>query len=208
MNAATRHRSNFHWLGQIAFVWLTLIAACQTNAADSAKRPPARWLTLSGCRFLSEEHSDGDSFHVKYGNREFIFRLYFADAPETDPGLKDRIKEQCKYFGVKSEEILKTGEAAKKFTAETLKRSFTVTTRWQNAMGRSRLQRYYAQIDAGGQDLATLLVSRGLARAKGTLAILPDGTRAKDHMEKLHNIEAEAKARHVGIWAISRQAGK
>ncbi len=157
---------------------------------------------------MTEEASDGDSFHIKYGQREFIFRLYFADAPETDESLKDRIKEQCQYFGVTEDENRKAGEAAKKFTAEWLKRPFTVTTRWQNAMGRSRLPRYYAQIEIGGQDLTEMLVSRGLARAKGTVAILPDGTKAKDHMEKLRQLESEARAKRVGIWATSKNPGK
>ena len=66
----------------------------------------------------------------------------------------------------------------------------------------------YARIDTRGQDLAALLISRGLARAKGTLAILPDGTRARDHMEHLQKIEADAKTRHDGIWATSKQAYK
>ena len=153
---------------------------------------------------MSEELSDGDSFHVKYGQREFIFRLYFVDAPETDESLKDRIREQCEYFGVTPAELRKAGEAAKKFTAEWLKPPFTVTTRWQTAMGRSRLPRYYALIETGGQDLAEMLLRRGLARAKGAVAILPDGIKAKDHMEKLRKVEAAAKAKRVGIWATSK----
>ena len=142
------------------------------SAALPKKAPSAAWVTLNGCKFMTEELSDGDSFHIKYGQREFIFRLYFVDAPETDGTLKDRIQEQSKYFGVTREQILKTGETAKEFTAERLKKDFNVTTRWQIAMGRSRLPRYYAQIDVGGNDLAELLVSHGLARVKGAVAIL------------------------------------
>lgn len=183
-----------------------LFATCDMKAAGSTTS--AKWVTLTGCRYMSAEASDGDSFHVKYGQREFIFRLYFVDAPETDASLKDRIREQCEYFGVTPEEILKAGEAAKKFTSEWLKQPFTVTTRWQNAMGRSRLPRYYAQIEIAKQDLAEMLVSRGWARAKGTLAILPDGTKAKDHMEKLQKLESEAKAKRLGIWATSKLADK
>jgi endonuclease YncB( thermonuclease family) len=82
------------------------------------------------------------------------------------------------------------------------------TTRWQNAQGRSRLPRYYAQIDAGGRDLGELLVTYGWARAKGTVAILPDGKPAKEHAAKLQKLEAEAKAKRIGIWATSKKAGK
>lgn len=195
----------FRWRGLFL---LALLVSFAGSAAESSTNKPASWVPLSGCRFMSEENSDGDSFHVEYGQREFIFRLYFVDAPETDRQLKDHIREQCEYFRVAPEEILKAGDAAKKFTAQWLRQRFTVTTRWQNAMGRSRLPRYYALLEANGQDLAELLVSRGLARARGTIAILPDGTRAKDHMEKLRKVEAEAKARQLGIWVHSKSTGK
>ncbi len=192
----------------VALAFAASLAVSAGHAAEASKKSPAKWLTLSGCRFMSEELSDGDSFHVKFGQRELIFRLYFVDAPETDESLKDRIREQCEYFGVTPAELRKAGEAAKKFTAEWLKQPFIVTTRWQNAMGRSSLQRHYALIEIGGQDLAEKLLRQGLARAKGTVATLPDGTKAKDHMKKLRKVEAEAKAKRVGIWATSKNAGK
>ena len=123
--------------------WLLAVslAVLSAEGAESSKRAPAQWVPLKGCRFMGEEASDGDSFHVKFGQREFIFRLYFVDAPETDEKLKDRVKEQCEYFGVTIEEHRKAATAAKKFTTEWLKNPFVVTTRWQNALGRSRLPR-------------------------------------------------------------------
>ncbi len=62
--------------------------------------------------------------------------------------------------------------------------------------------------ETGGHDLAEALVQRGLARAKGTVAILPDGTKAKDHMAKLKQVEAEARAKRVGIRANSKFGSK
>ena len=102
-------------------------------------------------------------------------------------------------------EIIQGGEAAIKITAVWLAHGCTVTTRWQNAQGRSRLPRYYAQIDVGGRDLGELLVSHGWARAKGTVAILPDGKPAKEQVAKLQQLEAEAKSKRLGLWA---KAGK
>src|ERR1051325_614603 len=95
---------------------LALLVGAGTDAFGAGTNKTTQWVTLNGCRFMSEENSDGDSFHVKYGQREFIFRLYFADAPETDANLKDRIREQSEYFGVTPKEILEAGELAKKFT--------------------------------------------------------------------------------------------
>jgi hypothetical protein len=83
--------------------------------------------------------------------RQFVFRLYFVDAPETDTSIKDRVREQANHFGVSEEQIIKSGEAAKKFAAEWLKHACNVTTRWQNAQGRGCLPRYYAQIDVNGR---------------------------------------------------------
>ena len=140
------------------------------------------------------------------GQRQFIFRLYFVDAPESDTSVKDRVREQAEYFGVSEEEILKAGQQAKKVSAEWLKQPFTVTTRWQNASGRSRLPRYYAQITVSGRDLGELLVSYGWGRAKGTPAILPDGKPAKEHTAKLQKLESEAKAKRLGLWAKSTKA--
>jgi endonuclease YncB( thermonuclease family) len=193
---------------RFALLFFALFGCLTGSAAESTRKEPAKWVTLTGCKFMSQEHSDGDSFHVKFGQRELIFRLYFVDAPETDESLKDRIRDQGQYFGVTPKEVLKTGESAKKFTAQWLQRPFTVRSRWQNAMGRSRLPRYYALIEANGQDLGELLVSRGLARAKGTMATMPDGSRAKDQMEKLRKLEAEARSKPLGIWAQSKSASK
>jgi endonuclease YncB( thermonuclease family) len=193
---------------RLALLFFALFGCLTGNAAESARKAPAKWVTLNGCKFMSQEQSDGDSFHVKYGQREFIFRLYFVDAPETDESLKDRIREQGQYFGVTPNAVLKAGETAKRFTAQWLQRPFTVKSRWQNAMGRSRLPRYYALIESNGQDLGELLVSRGLARAKGTMATMPDGSRAKDQMEKLRKLEAEAKSKPLGIWPQSKSASQ
>jgi endonuclease YncB( thermonuclease family) len=188
-----------------AVAWLYGIAWGVTTVAADSKRSPAQWVTLN-CRFMPEQTRDGDSFHVMTSdNRQFIFRLYFVDAPETDLSFKDRVKEQADYFNVSEDAVLRAGESARKFTAEWLKRPFAVTTRWQSASGRSRLPRYFAQINISGHDLGQLMVSNGWARAKGTPAIIPGVKRAADHMAKLQKIEADAKARGRGIWAQSNR---
>ena len=62
------------------------------SAGRSADTITNKWVALNGCRFAPEEHRDGDSFHIKYGQREFIMRLYFVDTPETDDSFPDRNK--------------------------------------------------------------------------------------------------------------------
>lgn len=194
-------RAHFLWMAAVAIALATPVRAALSS------RTPAKWLTFSHCRFMPEETRDGDSFHVMTSDqRQFIFRLYFVDAPETDTSVKDRVREQAEYFGVTEDEVLQAGQQAKKVSAEWLKQPFTVMTRWQNASGRSRLPRYYAQIAVTGRDLGELLVSYGWGRAKGTPAILPDGKPAKEHMARLQKLESEAKAKRLGLWARSKKS--
>lgn len=184
------------------------LVSCGRDTGPSAPGPPGKWVTLKGCRFQANEFNDGDSFHVRHDGQEFIFRLYFVDAPETDDSVPERTREQCRYFGVRAEALRRSGKEAKALTTELLKEPFTVTTRSQNALGRSKLPRYYGNVTVGGKDLAEMLVSRGFARAKGTLANLPDGPSAKERMKRLKKLEAEAKAKRLGIWAHSKQEDK
>lgn len=205
-SAAGHEAGRQHHARALTALWLVLSAllvfAAAGNAANLVK--PGKWETLNGCRFMPESYSDGDSFHVKYGQREFIFRLYFVDAPETDKGFPDRNREQCEHFGITPEQLVKGGEEARAFSKECTGRPFVITTRWQNAMGRSALPRYFAIVEVGGQDLGELLVSNGWARAKGTVAVLPSGGKASDQMEKLRKLEVEAKAKRVGIWGYAK----
>ena len=190
----------------LAVVLLASLPAREGLAVETkARTAPAKWETLNGCRLLTQDHRDGDSFHVKYGQQEFVFRLYFVDAPEVDNSFPERNREQCEYFGVNEQENRVAGEAARDLIAELLHKPFAVTTRWQNAMGRGRLPRYYAVVTVGGHDLAEILVGRGLARAKGAVAALPGGERAKDHMENLRKLEAQAKSKRIGIWGFLKK---
>ncbi len=42
------------------------------------------WIVLKDCRLIANPANDGDSFHMSAGENEYLFRLYFVDAPETD----------------------------------------------------------------------------------------------------------------------------
>ena len=55
-------------------------------------------LLLKDCRLIPNPANDGDSFHVSAGEKEYLFRLYLVDAPETDEMTPRRLIEQAKYF--------------------------------------------------------------------------------------------------------------
>ncbi len=96
---------------------------------------------LKDCRLIPNPANDGDSFHVSAGDKEYLFRLYFVDTPETDAMVPGRLVEQGKYFGITVPQAIEVGQAAKEFTQEKLSQPFTVFTHMSDAMGSSRLPR-------------------------------------------------------------------
>lgn len=174
-------------------LWLAAITA----------RAHEPWQVLRDCRVVANESSDADSFNVRAGGREYVFRLYFVDAPETDNSFPDRVDEQAKYFGVTSTQALQLGLHAKNFTREKLVRPFTVRTCRQDAMGRSALGRFYAFVETAEGDLAELLVANGLAPVYGSAAT-PVGLSSPDReWRKLQRLEREAKGARVGGWGAA-----
>ncbi len=159
-----------------------------------------KWDKLENCRLLSEEYMDGDSFHVQHGLKDYIFRLYFVDAPETDATLKDRIADQAGYFGISKTQVKQYGRRARLFTEEQLRGGFTVYTQWQDAQGDSGQQRFYAVVKIGSDDLASLLVEEGLARVYGASADLPDGRNINTVFDQLRQLETRAKQKKRGAW--------
>jgi endonuclease YncB( thermonuclease family) len=162
------------------------------------------WVQLTDCRLVPHEGNDGDSFHFESGGREFIARLYFVDCPEKDDQVPDRIAQQMQAFGVSEEKVYAYGREAKKFTERLLARPFTVVTRFQDAMGRSKLPRYYSFIFPNGSrpDLGSLLTNAGLARSFGQKAANDLGL-DRALYDKLEN---NARRNRVGIYGGNRPA--
>ncbi len=158
---------------------------------------------MKGCREIPNESNDGDSFHVRALGKEYIFRLYFADAPETELSFPQRVGEQAKYFRLTNGQTLELGRNAKRFVEEKLSQPFTVRTCLQDALGRSKRERFYAFVETSEGDLAELLVANGLARVHGSAAT-PVGLSAPEReWEKLRRLEMEARQEKVGGWGAA-----
>ncbi len=184
-------------------VRLAALAIALTHLAVVDLSAHGKWVTLTNCRYQPNPANDGDSFHVLAGGKKYLFRLYFVDAPETDPSLADRIDEQAKYFGITTEQTIKVGKLAEEFTKEKLSAPFTVRTCFQDALGRSKMERFYAIVQTASGDLAEQLIENGLARIHGESANaigLPPG---KSEWEKLERMEKIAKAERVGGWGVN-----
>ena len=175
--------------------------ALLANAVSALGSQP--WQVLKDCRLVSSASADADSFHVRAGGKEYIFRLYFVDAPEAETSFPERVAEQAKYFGITSEQALQLGKHAKKFTREKLARPFTVRTYMQDARGRSKLDRHYAFVEASDGDLAELLVANGLGRVYGSAATPAGLSSPERQWRKLERLEREAKAAKVGGWGAA-----
>ena len=166
------------------------------------------WERLESCVLAPNRWNDGDSFHVRHGEQDYLFRLYFVDTPEAEESLPERTVTQASYFGISPAEALIVGQRASAFTkAELGKRPFTIITRWRDALGRSKQQRFYAFVETGGRDLNELLVAQGLARIYGTRVPLPDGRDSRTYLAALGQLELAAKREKRGAWGVANRRG-
>jgi endonuclease YncB( thermonuclease family) len=179
---------------------LILFAALlgQGQAADKKE-----WVKLEDCRYIENPDNDGDSFHVRAGDKEFTARLYYVDAPETNLRQGDRTHDQSLHFGITLDETMKAGEKAKQRTKELLQKPFVAWTRWSTAGGRGRESRYYVIVEIDGKSLGEILVSEGLARTKGMAPKLPSEEKGRAYMERLDDLESAAREKRLGAWATS-----
>jgi competence ComEA-like helix-hairpin-helix protein len=180
---------------------LALTIACAAPV-DVGGRESKDWIVLENCRFILNPADDGDSFHVSVGTQEYIFRLYMVDAPETDALTPGRLVEQAKYFAITVPQAIEVGLAAKEFTREKLSEPFTVFTRMSDAMGRSKLERFYAFVQTKDGDLGEQLVRNGLARNYGFKAVPPGLRNSRLELEKLQQFEDEARQEKIGGWGV------
>lgn len=182
----------FRWLARLA----PLLIYCGCVSVCDARK----WRVYENCVLEPNEANDGDSFHVKYKNRRYLFRLYFVDTPETDDSIPERVKEQAAYWGIDEQTSIRLGKEAARFTARFLDKGFTAYSKLQDARGRSDKDRDYAIIKVGEQDLAEELVRNGLARVYGMGIDLPDDTGEKVMWWRLKTAEREARTRQAGGW--------
>jgi endonuclease YncB( thermonuclease family)/predicted flap endonuclease-1-like 5' DNA nuclease len=189
---------------RVAVSALIVVVVVWSAAVDLAARDQSKdWIVLKDCRLMSNPANDGDSFHVSAGDKEYLFRLYLVDAPETDALAPGRLVEQAKYFDVTVPQIIEVGQAAKEFTREKLSAPFTVLTHMSDAMGQSRLERFYAFIQTKDGDLGEQLVRNGLARNYGFKGAPPGFKNSRAELERLQQLEAEAKREKIGAWGVN-----
>jgi uncharacterized protein len=176
-------------------------SAAQKRQTDSMALRVSRekdWTVLENCKLDKNSSNDGDSFHVRHDGKEYIFRLYFVDAAETNSDFPDRVEDQARYFDLSETATLKLGHEAARFTTSLLASApFTVITRWEDARGNSQLQRHYAMVVTPLGDLDEILTREGLVRQFGMTINSSLGNRKTGLLKKL---EQDAKQQNNGAW--------
>ena len=180
----------------VAVLWISAVDLCAREGSKD-------WIVLNNCRLITNPANDGDSFHVSVGPNEYLFRLYFVDAPETDEMTPRRLVDQAKYFAITVPQAIEVGRAAKEFTRQKLSGSFTVFTHMSDAMGQSRLERFYAFVQTSEGDLGEQLARNGLARNYGFKAVPPGLKNSRLEIQKLQQFEDEARQEKIGGWGIN-----
>jgi endonuclease YncB( thermonuclease family) len=165
-------------------------------------RAEEQWVTYKDCHYLPNRANDGDSFHVRAAGREYIFRLYFVDAPETDMSIPNRLTQQAKYFHTTTQNALQIGLEAERFARTKLARPFIIRTHKQDARGRSRRPRYFAFVQTDSGDLGEQLIANGLARVYGAASGPPGMSTPENEWRKLKQLEHNAKKQKIGGWGI------
>jgi len=184
-------------ISRALLIWIALLLPIEKAGASGD------WVTLENCRLIPNPADDGDSFHVVAAGKEYLFRLYFVDAPETDAANPARLIEQAKHFGISVPQVIEVGEIAREFTRDKLAEPFTVFTRMSNAMGRSKLERFYAFVQTKDGDLGEQLVAKGLARIYGRSVTPPGASSYSAAAQKLQELEDQAKRQKLGGWAAN-----
>jgi len=182
-----------------------------------ATAAPKTLETIGECTLIHTDWADGDSFQIRKPDETLMtVRIYAADCLEwhvSDDTDSRRLRDQRRYFGItnvkgnaqNSIDFAKNfGKQAADYTAELLKKPFTLHTRMQGALGDGKHQRFYAFIEtADGRDLATELVKAGLARARGVSADGPGERSRERYKEILSDIELQAAKRGNGVWEFT-----
>jgi endonuclease YncB( thermonuclease family)/predicted flap endonuclease-1-like 5' DNA nuclease len=188
-------------VGVSALIAVVIVSSAPVHLC--AQNRSKDWIVLKDCRLIPNPANDGDSFHVSAGEKEYLFRLYFVDAPETDALAPGRLVEQAKYFGLTVPQAIEVGQAAKEFVREKLSAPFTVFTHMSDAMGQSRLERFYAFVRTADGDLSEQLVRNGLARNYGFKVAPPGIQSSRIEVDKLQQFENEARQEKIGAWRVN-----
>lgn len=174
------------------------------NKSKDNKENGNSWQTLKNCRLVEDKGNDGDSFRVLHKNKEYVFRLYMVDCPETKYDYNERILKQMQYFNQSHQEIVQVGEIAKELAKTLLKKPFTVYTRGEDAMGSKGNTRIYGfVVISTGKDLGEILLKEGLARSFGKA---PSGPTINPRVRTNYDsAQKQAQRKRHGAWTKSNE---
>lgn len=177
---------------------------CLGLKTQAKQRTAPFWETLEGCRLVEAPLNDGDSFLVRHNDKEYVFRTYWVDAPESSKTSMERVREQARYFSIAEQQVTDSGELSMRYTRNFLRGAFTVHTRWEDARS-DHNRRFFAIFEKDDTYLSQALVANGLARIYGmpTKDQWPGGPAPRAYLRRLKNSERRAQSEEEGIWALA-----
>ena len=164
------------------------------------------WVMMDNSVLVPNDANDGDSFHIRASETEYLIRLYLVDAPEIESVGASRLVEQADYFGVSVPQVIEIGRRAKQLVDQELSQPFTVATHMASGLGRSKIQRFYGFVRTKDGDLGELLIFNGLARIHGTRGAPPGVASSAEEITRLQDLERQAKEAHRGGWDVGNMA--
>lgn len=195
------HSSHNNHCGRIILASITILLTLMVQAiAFPTQINIDGWKTLKNCKLIDNKSNDGDSFHVSHQNKEYVFRLYMVDCPETKYEYTERIIKQMEYFQSNHPQIIQIGEISKEFTKAFLKKPFTIVTKGEDALGSGTTKRIYGfVINSNNKDLGEILLQNGLARSFGKY---PSGPKIDPSIKINYDLlQDKAKENQVGAWS-------
>jgi len=168
------------------------------------------YTVLKNAKLDTSGYFDGDSYTIRGDDgKQYVFRLYMVDCPESDTSLKSRIDEQAAFWRTHPSDIIKYGKKSTQAVEKLLRgKSLTVYTRWADARGGGRHRRYFAYIEVDGEFVSEILVRDGWARSYGQIAHRPDG-KSSDSVRNLYDrLSNQARASRKGAWAGKTKAAE
>jgi endonuclease YncB( thermonuclease family) len=158
-------------------------------------------------KLVPSPKNEADTLRFRIGQEELIFDLYFVDALDMAQTHKERVKEQAKYFGNTTVELVNaTGKEAYQYVSQLLQtHPVRLLTRWERA---KLSNNYLALIMVELQKdkwvyLADLIVRNGFGSASGKPCELPnsEGKSLANYTTELRENLKYARERKLGIWS-------
>ena len=161
------------------------------------------WVTLQNCHYLVKGITTAIAFTLVSAARNTFFGFILWMRRRPAPSFAIASTNRQRITRVTPEQAVQVGELAKTYTREKLTQPFLVRTCWQDAMGRSRLQRFYAIVQTNNGDLGEQLIEKTVRPGSRCECKPWKGSRRPGaNGKKLTRSNEKQNRKKVGGWGV------